>query len=290
VAPTDPSRCSVASLQRGDPQAGTAPVASRWLLVEHQGPWAKKPMDTEPLLGPVGAEVDERAASLGGRVLLVRRPGRRAPGAEEHHWYAVDTVRRTWVRGTWRTPADLLDAARALGDDLSASQEEAEPMVLVCTHGVRDACCAVRGRPIVTTLARALPEQVWECTHLGGHRFAPTAVLLPTGYAYGRLDAAAGARLLSRASVVTENCRGRSTWPAAGQVAELAMRERTGELDPDALTVVGVDRSCVLVAHRDGRQWQVTVVEREVAPARPASCTAAPTPAVGLAVAGVRAA
>ena len=41
-------------------------------------------------------------------------------------------------------------------------------MVLVCTHGTRDACCAVRGRPIVAALARALPEQVWECTHLGG--------------------------------------------------------------------------------------------------------------------------
>ena len=29
---------------------------------------------------------------------------------------------------------------------------------------------------------------VVEVSHLGGHRFAPTMLVLPTGYAYGRLD------------------------------------------------------------------------------------------------------
>jgi hypothetical protein len=108
VALTDLSRCSAASLHRGDPQTGTAPVAKRWLLVEHQGPWAKAPMDTEPLLGRVGAEVEAVCAQVGGKVLLVRRPTRRPPGDEERHWYAVDMVRRTWVRGIWRTTTDLL--------------------------------------------------------------------------------------------------------------------------------------------------------------------------------------
>ena len=74
MAPTDLLRCSIASLHRGDPQAGTAPVAKRWLLIEHQGPWAKKPMETEPLLGPLGVEIETTAASVGGKVLLVRRP------------------------------------------------------------------------------------------------------------------------------------------------------------------------------------------------------------------------
>ena len=29
---------------------------------------------------------------------------------------------------------------------------------------------------------------MWESSHLGGHRFAPTALVLPTGYLYGHLD------------------------------------------------------------------------------------------------------
>ena len=41
---------------------------------------------------------------------------------------------------------------------------------------------------VTAALARVFPDEVWECTHLGGHRFAPTALVLPTGYSYGRLD------------------------------------------------------------------------------------------------------
>ena len=55
MALTDLSRCSAASRHRGDPQAGTAPVASRWLLIEHPGPWSKDPLDTPPLFGSAGA-------------------------------------------------------------------------------------------------------------------------------------------------------------------------------------------------------------------------------------------
>ncbi|MFF9667034.1 sucrase ferredoxin, partial [Streptomyces althioticus] len=36
-------------------------------------------------------------------------------------------------------------------------------------------------------LAAAGHSEVWEVTHLGGHRFAPTMLVLPYGYAYGRL-------------------------------------------------------------------------------------------------------
>ena len=236
MALTDLSRCSAASLHRGDPQAGTAPVASRWLLVEHQGPWAKAPMDTEPLLGPVGADVEAVCAQVGGKVLLVRRPTRRPPGDEERHWYAVDTARRTWVRGTWRTPADLLEAARALGRPLTESNDDAEPMVLVCTHATRDACCAVRGRPIALTLARALPDEVWECTHLGGHRFAGTLLSLPDGACFGRLEPSTvldvvTAHRLGRTDA--GHLRGTTRWPPAVQAALVAVLAAHGPASAD---------------------------------------------------------
>ena len=32
-------------------------------------------------------------------------------------------------------------------------------------------------------------DGVWEVTHLGGHRFSPTLLILPFGYAYGRARA-----------------------------------------------------------------------------------------------------
>jgi hypothetical protein len=263
VAPTDPSRCSAAALQRGDPQAGTAPVASRWLLVEHQGPWARKPTDTEPLFGAVGAEVDARAASFGGKVLLVRRPGRRIPGAEEHHWFAVDTVRRTWVRGTWRTATDLLEAARSLGATLSSSHEDAEPMVLVCTHGIRDACCAVRGRPIVNTLARAFPDQVWETTHLGGHRFAGTLLSLPDGACFGRLDPATAVQVVGahrQGRTDPAHLRGTTRWDPPVQAALVAALEVHGPASADDL-VPGL-------VEVDGERTMVEVLGRAPLPER----------------------
>jgi hypothetical protein len=51
-----------------------------------------------------------------------------------------------------------------------------EPIYLVCTHGRHDACCAVRGRPVAAALAAAYPERTWECSHIGGDRFAANVV------------------------------------------------------------------------------------------------------------------
>jgi hypothetical protein len=60
-------------------------------------------------------------------------------------------------------------------------------VLLVCTHGKRDACCARYGAPVARELAaRGLP--VWETTHLGGDQFAANMVCLPDGTYHGRLD------------------------------------------------------------------------------------------------------
>ncbi len=70
-----------------------------------------------------------------------------------------------------------------------AAGADAGRHVLVCTHGTRDACCGSLG----TRLASVLPGlgagvHVWRTSHTGGHRFAPTAVLLPEGTAWAYLD------------------------------------------------------------------------------------------------------
>jgi hypothetical protein len=62
------------------------------------------------------------------------------------------------------------------------------PKVLVCTHGSRDRCCGVLGGVIFRQLNQLLGDVVWQVTHLGGHRFAPTALCLPLGLLLGRID------------------------------------------------------------------------------------------------------
>ncbi len=236
MALSDLSRCSAAARHRAEPLAGSAPLASRWLLVEHQGPWSKKHLETPPLLGRTGLEVEQLVSSFGGRVLLIRRPQRRGPEGEAPAWFAVDTVRGTWVRGTWRTATDLTDAAHALGTELSGGDEDAEPMLLVCTQGTRDACCAVRGRPIVAQLAKEWPEETWECTHLGGHRFAGTLLHLPTGACLGNLDpgtAAQAVRELVAGRVPAAHLRGVTRWDPPVQAALAAVLEEHGPAEID---------------------------------------------------------
>ena len=146
--------------------------------------------------------------------------------------------------------------------------------LLVCSNGRRDVCCALQGRPVALAAGVAATGRVWEATHLGGHRFAPTAAVLPSGMVHGRLDAERAAALLRAADageVALDGVRGRTTWPGPGQAAELAVRHLTGERSADALRVV-VDDESWLVSHTDGRAWRVAVAEQTARTSRPESC------------------
>uniref|UniRef100_UPI00053A05A9 sucrase ferredoxin n=1 Tax=Kitasatospora sp. MBT63 TaxID=1444768 RepID=UPI00053A05A9 len=225
------------------------------------------------------------------RVALIRRPGRHAdaPPAPRHQVIVAHTrPGASWVRRlTVADPAELLGldlAALGAGDHGGLGAEHrGDPIVLVCTNGRRDRCCALLGRPLAAELAGAGLGEVWEVTHLGGHRFSPTMLVLPFGYAYGRLSGAAAKEVLTATAgglTVPEFSRGRSCWDRPGQAAEQAVRELTGETGAEELTLVqrvdGDGRWDVEVAHRDGRRWRVAVTAGASEPPRPESCGKAP--------------
>ena len=148
---------------------------------------------------------------------------------------------------------------------LPALAPEPEPHLLVCANGKRDACCAIVGRPVAAAAAEAHPGRVWETTHLGGHRFAPTAVALPSGWTFGRLTPESAAPTLDAigAGVVDlEAARGRSVWPGPGQVAELAVRRQLDARGVDDVTAVVRADDGWTVTLADGRRWQVAVERR----------------------------
>ena len=197
---------------------------------------------------------------------------------------------RSWLLdGTVASPEELLDldwpalregdrdAVRRSLPTLAASDRA---HLLVCTNGRRDVCCAVKGRPLALGMAALQPDRVWEVTHTSGHRFAPTAVLLPAGTLHGWLDQGPPSCSWTRPTVARPSwpgSRGRSTWPGAGQVAELAVRELAEENRLDALEVIGVrsdaeHRWTVDVAHVDGRSWRLGVVSAATEVARGESC------------------
>ncbi|WP_399930584.1 sucrase ferredoxin [Streptomyces kanamyceticus] len=284
------STCATASRDLDEPLAGTAATARTWLLVEQPGPWGAKALTSSHLDPEIGRALESAAEGTGVRVALIRRPGRHADchAPTRHRVYVAHTVPgRSWLRSeVTDDPRRLLDldfAALGAGDHGGfGTPHTGAPLALVCTNGKRDRCCALLGRPLAAELAAAGEEGAWEITHLGGHRFSPTLLVLPYGYAYGRAGTHAVKEILEAVRggrVISDGCRGNSAWERPAQAAELAVRTATGEDGAGALTVVGTDGAAprweVAVAHTDGRRWQVTVEQGASQPPRPESCGAA---------------
>ncbi|WP_371499634.1 sucrase ferredoxin [Kitasatospora sp. NBC_00374] len=298
------STCTTLSRELTEPLAATAATATTWVLVEQAGPWGAKALTESHLDPELGRTLDRAAAGTGVRIALIRRPGRHAdlrPEALRQVIVAHTRPGASWVRRmSVADPAELraLDFT-ALGAGVHGglgSEHVGDPIALVCTNGRRDQCCAVLGRPLAAELASAGHAEVWEVTHLGGHRFSPTMLVLPFGYAYGRLSGAAAKEVLTATAnghTVPEWSRGRSCWERPGQAAEQAVRGLTGETGAEELTLVqragGEGRWAVVVTHRDGRRWRVSVVAGVSEPPRPESCGKAPGVPVRMDVVSVEA-
>ena len=91
-------------------------------------------------------------------------------------------------------------------------QPDRAPAYLVCAHSKHDTCCALRGRPVAAALADQRPGHVWECSHVGGERFAANVLVLPLGMMYGRVLPFAAAEFAAAADegrVIDALLRGR---------------------------------------------------------------------------------
>lgn len=285
------STCAKLSRELTEPLAATAATAATWLLVEQAGPWGAKALTESHLDPAVGRALETASDGTGVRIALIRRPGRHAdcPPTDRHEVIVAHTAPgNSWVRRTTvADPAELLAldfAALGAGEHGGlGSEHRGDPLALVCTNGRRDRCCALLGRPLAAELKAAGHAEVWEATHLGGHRFSPTMLVLPFGYAYGRLTPTSAKEVLAATAAgdtVTEWSRGRSYWDRPGQAAEQAVRELTGETAADALTLVQQPDGMVEVRHADGRRWQVEVTQGVSEPPRAESCGRSPaTPA-----------
>lgn len=286
------STCATVSRDLDEPISGTAATATTWLLLEQPGPWGAQALVSSHLDPALGRALEAAARGTGVRIALIRRPGRHADSGAPalRQVYAAHTVPgRVWLHSaTTHDPRRLLQldfAALGRGDHgtfdgaLGGRPHVGDPLALVCTNGKRDRCCALLGRPLAAELAASGVRGAWEVTHLGGHRFSPTLLVLPHGYAYGRAEAHAVREVLrgvGEGRIVVDGCRGSSAWERPGQAAELAVRTATGEDAAEALSVVRTAGSAprweVTVAHRDGRHWEVVVVQSAASPPRPESC------------------
>ena len=274
-----PARCADLSELAGEPLGATATTAENWLLVEVPGTWQRDVADGAGL--PDAAAHTVRAwldATPSSRLLFLRRPGRTRIGAGLAFVVHAGETEAGVRRFELESPAELADVDFARGGKQTSS-----PLVLVCGHGARDACCALRGTAVYGALADEFDEdQLWLSSHQGGHRFAANVLVLPAGVHLGRLVPSESADVVGRAlagRIELTRYRGRSIYPARVQAAELAVRR---ELGLDAIGDLElVDDGETVRFRRPGGQEHAAIVEERVGPSVPASCGAEPEPQMG---------
>lgn len=253
--------CAERSREGGEPLAATASRIEHWLLVEYAGYWPYDPLDAAVFAGSLRDHLRAQLDSLGStRLLLVKRPGRDREGSVR---VVYGTTRE---RGSWFRRLEIdghpdllgLDFAACLRGDAPPIGEPLDhPLALVCTHGIRDRCCARFGQVLYRAIQRlADPEWAWQCTHVGGDRFAGNLVVLPEGLYFGRVGRKDAETVLASylaGRIELRHYRGRSCHPFPAQAAEGHVRLATG--------LTGFHDLRVVSTRKDGdSQWAVELL------------------------------
>jgi len=264
------------------------------LVIEQPGSWGARALRDASLPVGFGDAITAAAGAAGVGVLLARHPDR-----VRRHLTVPHHRPRIWVAdvrpGTQRLHTGLVpELAEIANWDFAAIADgilpdldgpSPEPLLLLCTQGGRDACCARLGRPVLTELLELVGplerDQVWESSHIGGHRFAPTILALPSGAVHGRLTPTQARQLLSATAsqqVLTMGLRGRTCLSPPVQLAEIAIRERTEESGLNDLEFAvweQADEAAVVVVRGSNQAcWTVRLRQHAMDAMRPESCGA----------------
>ncbi|WP_083317048.1 sucrase ferredoxin [Corynebacterium sp. HMSC071B10] len=258
---------------------GTAKPGSTYVLFEWPHAWTHDVLDG----GTLGEELTEKLkahlAAYDASLLLIRHPTREGRQIEDHHVYLVFAEEGATEVMHIDAPEELLGLDLSGPGKNEGAVARTKPLLLVCTHAKRDRCCAVKGRSLVNKLVEKYPfgqgnDVVWETSHIKGHRFAPTMLLLPWAYSFGRMTFEATDAMLDaalRGEYFVPGNRGRGTLSAPAQAAEVAVaaelsrageQVRYGELEVADVAVTG-DGGYVRV-DKQGASYTVELARKEV--------------------------
>lgn len=238
--------CAAVSSANAEPLAATASRIDSWILLEYREMWDRDVLGGSLLPDALKHHLREQLHELRpSRLLFLKKPERRSYGRRQV-WFGTS---KPGVERFFQLEVDHLedlrdfDFAAALAGQETPGVPVDHPLLVVCTHGKRDRCCAKNGRPLYDAFRRETESGwVWQSTHVGGDRFAGNVVVFPQGLYYGRVEPGdTGGLLAANAAgrIDLGRYRGRAAYPFQVQAAEQAIREAEGLLGIDDLAFAG---------------------------------------------------
>jgi hypothetical protein len=259
--------CAAVSSASEEPLAATASRIDHWILVEYRGAWARDVLGDCLFSEELKAHLRGQLAALErSRLLFVKKPELRSQSGRRVFFGTSRPGEERFFELEVEQQSDLVGfdfkAALAAGGGPATPVEES--LFVVCTHGKRDRCCALYGRPLYDALRHETDsERVWQSTHVGGDRFAGNVVVLPHGLYYGRVEPEDTSALLAAHAagrIDLDRYRGRSAFSFPVQAAERAIRESEELMGIDDLAFLGADsRGTVRFRAADGAVHEVQV-------------------------------
>jgi hypothetical protein len=246
--------CSDLGRENGAALIGTATWGDVWFLLEHVGRWGYKAFGESNLHKEVKEYLSAiRQSEHRVRVQLVKQP---ASSERQGVYFFIAQISELDPRlyeFQLNSYEDLLDLdllTYAAGEAGDSAHLRPEPLFLGCVNGKRDKCCARYGLAAQKSMVKVAGDDVWQSTHIGGHRYAPNLLFFPHGVNYGRAtpeETKVLVQAYQMGEIVLHNYRGRVCYPAPVNAAEYFWRAETGQrklpgLRLEELAESGLDR------------------------------------------------
>lgn len=227
--------CSHSSHDSGEQLFATASRADIWFVLEHPQTYGSSALADSGLPEAIIRRLETAAAQVqNGRIQLIKRSSATPNNGLAFFVVVNHEEQPNLYEFKLEKVEDLLDLdllAIAREDPAYRKHDRTEPLFLVCTNGKRDPCCSSLGMPVYREMRSRYGEQVWQAAHVGGHRFAPAVVVLPSGANYGYVTSENMDALVSAThqnDVYLAGYRGRSCYAKHVQAADAFLRRQTG--------------------------------------------------------------
>lgn len=249
-----PFFCSVLSTEKSEPIFGTAVPQQTFLLLEYTGMWNPQILPRSDL----SAEVKNW---LSGQLKVLPRPRLLFVKCSDS---PVDCITFYIVNCREKDPFLLKYQLEKYEDLLKldvpkllqSNTPNDNSLLLVCTHGKHDRCCAKFGLPVYQELRKQCGDSVWQCSHVGGDRFAGNVLSLPFGISYGHVTTDEANLLYEkhlRKEILLDKYRGRACYTFVTQAADYYLRQYLSDFAYESFRLLDVKLLEKIT-------WQVTFV------------------------------